>query len=141
MSGESIGALILWSNRTYRRRGVCLGSGRCALNRLILASLTVLALLGMVSPAVALESSIGAADFEFTAESQQVAVGDKVVWTFTDGGHSTTSVPGQAEWWDSAVRNLGETFQKTFTKPGRYRYGARRTRASCGARSWSARTP
>ncbi len=91
-------------------------------HRPILGSLTVLLLLGTATPAMALDFSVSAADFEFKAKSQQVAVGDKVVWTFTNGGHSTTSVAGQAESWDSDVKDEGTTFEKTFTKPGRYQY-------------------
>ena len=93
-----------------------------ARKRLILAPLTAIAALGVVSPSLAAESNIGVADFDFTPATQTIAVGDTVTWTFNASNHSTTSRPGQPDRWDSKVRNLGETFQKTFTKPGRYQY-------------------
>jgi plastocyanin len=90
--------------------------------RLILAPLTALVALGVASPSLAAESSIGVADFEFTPGTQQIAVGDTVTWSFNDKGHSTTSLPGQPDKWDSGVKGEGATFKKTFTKPGRYQY-------------------
>jgi plastocyanin len=93
-----------------------------ARKRLILAPLTAIAALGVVSPSLAAESNIGVADFDFTPATQTIAVGDTVTWTFNATGHSTTSLPGQPDKWDSTVENLGATFQKTFTKPGRYQY-------------------
>jgi len=90
--------------------------------RLILAPLTALVALGVASPSLAAESSIGVADFEFTPGTQQIAVGDTVTWSFKDKGHSTTSVPGQPDKWDSGTKGEGATFKKTFTKPGRYQY-------------------
>jgi plastocyanin len=93
-----------------------------ARKRLILAPLTAIAALGVVSPSLAAESNIGVADFDFTPATQTIAVGDTVTWTFNATGHSTTSQPGQPDKWDSDIQNLGATFQKTFTKPGRYQY-------------------
>lgn len=90
---------------------------------LLLAPLTAVAALGLTSPSLAAESSIGVIDFDFTPATQRIAVGDTVTWTFTDENHSTTSVAGQPDNWDSGtVADEGATFQKTFTKPGRYQY-------------------
>jgi plastocyanin len=93
-----------------------------ARKRLILAPLTAIAALGVVSPSLAAESNIGVADFDFTPATQTIAVGDTVTWTFNASNHSTTSLPGQPDRWDSTVQNIGAKFQKTFTKPGRYQY-------------------
>ena len=93
-----------------------------ARKRLILAPLTAIAALGVVSPSLAAESNIGVADFDFTPSPQTIAVGDTVTWTFNASNHSTTSLPGQPDRWDSTVQNIGAKFQKTFTKPGRYQY-------------------
>ena len=93
-----------------------------ARKRLILAPLTALVALGAASPSLAAESGIGVADFQFTPGTEQIAVGDTVTWSFADKGHSTTSLPGQPDNWDSHVKGAGATFQKTFTKPGRYQY-------------------
>jgi plastocyanin len=93
-----------------------------ARKRLILAPLTAIAALGAVSPSLAAESTIGVANFDFTPATQTIAVGDTVTWSFNEGNHSTTSLPGQPDRWDSSVRDAGATFQKTFTKPGRYQY-------------------
>jgi plastocyanin len=93
-----------------------------ARKRLILAPLTAIAALGVVSPSLAAESNIGVADFDFTPATQTSAVGDTVTWAFNASNHSTTSLPGQPDRWDSTVQNIGAKFQKTFTKPGRYQY-------------------
>jgi plastocyanin len=93
-----------------------------ARKRLILAPLTAIAALGAVSPSLAAESNIGVADFDFTPSPQTIAVGDTVTWTFNASNHSTTSLPGQPDRWDSTVQNIGAKFQRTFTKPGRYQY-------------------
>jgi plastocyanin len=93
-----------------------------ARKRLILAPLTAIAALGVVSPSLAAESAIGVADFDFSPATETIAVGDTVTWNFNAAGHSTTSLPGQPDRWDSDIENQGATFQKTFTKPGRYQY-------------------
>jgi plastocyanin len=90
--------------------------------RLLLAPITALAALGVAAPSLAADIGIGVTDFEFTPKNQTIAVGDTVTWTFTDSDHSATSRPGQAERWDSNVKDAGTTFQKTFTKPGRFQY-------------------
>lgn len=90
---------------------------------LILAPLIALALLGVASPSLAADFGIGVeSTFEFAPKTQTVAVGDTVTWTFNDGDHSTTSLPGQPDRWDSDIKDKGTTFPKTFTKPGRYQY-------------------
>jgi plastocyanin len=93
-----------------------------ARKRLILAPLTTLAALGVAAPATAVDLNIAAADYQFTPVTQNVAVGDRVVWSFDNDGHTTTSKSGQAESWDSKTKAAGSTFAKTFTKPGRYQY-------------------
>jgi plastocyanin len=91
-------------------------------NRLLLAPITALAALAVAAPSLAADFTVGVSDFEFTPKTQSIAVGDTVTWTFNDGGHTSTARPGQAERWDSDPKDAGETFQKTFTKPGRYQY-------------------
>jgi plastocyanin len=91
--------------------------------RLILAPITAIAALGVASPSLAADVGIGVeSTFEFSPKTQTVGVGDTVTWNFNDGGHSTTSLPGQPDRWDSDIRASGATFAKTFTKPGRYQY-------------------
>ena len=94
-----------------------------ARKRLILAPLTAIAALGVVSPSLAAESSIGVSRLRLHAATQTVAVGDTVTWTFNDGDHThhlAAGPAGQVGLRPSGQR--GETFQKTFTKPGRYQY-------------------
>ena len=93
-----------------------------ARKRLILAPLTAIAALGVASPSLAAESNIGVADFDFTPATETIAVGDTVTWTFNAGNHSTTSLPGQPDKVGLHRAEPGATFQKTFTKPGRYQY-------------------
>jgi plastocyanin len=91
--------------------------------RVILAPLTAFAALGLASPSLAADFGVGVEEtFEFAPKTQTVAVGDTVTWTFNDDGHSTTSSPGQPDRWDSDILDTGATFQKTFTKPGKYQY-------------------
>jgi plastocyanin len=91
--------------------------------RLTLAPITALAALGLAAPSLAADFGITVRDYEFGPKTQSIAVGDKVIWNFTEGEHSTTSAPGQPESWDSDVRASGAApFEKTFTKPGRFQY-------------------
>ncbi|MEA2417901.1 MAG: hypothetical protein QOE60_107 [Thermoleophilaceae bacterium] len=90
--------------------------------RLLLAPFTALLALGAASPSLAAEAGIGVANYDFTPATQKIGVGDTVTWTFNEGQHSTTSLPGQPDKWDSDVKDAGATFQHTFTKPGRYQY-------------------
>ena len=65
-----------------------------------------------------------------------ITVGDTVRWVWVDPFHSTTSMMGQAESWDSGVLDPPSTFSHTFTTVGTYDYfcsfhGA----SSCRARS------
>ena len=89
---------------------------------LILAPLTAIAVLGVTSPSLAAGVTVGVVDYEFQPSTEQIAVGDTVTWNFTEGSHTTTSKPGQPDSWDSQGKDAGETFQKTFTRPGRYQY-------------------
>ena len=95
------------------------------LNHLLLAPLTALAALGVAAPSLAAAVSVDVKDFEFAPKTQKIGVGDTVTWTFTNGGHSTTSRPNQPQKWDSDVLDKGKTFQETFTKPGKYEYYCR----------------
>jgi plastocyanin len=92
------------------------------LHRLLLAPLTAVAALAVAAPSLAADFGVGVSDFEFAPKTQSIAVGDTVTWTFNDGGHTTTARPGQPDRWDSDLKEAGATFQKTFTKPGRYQY-------------------
>jgi plastocyanin len=89
----------------------------------LLTSITAVAALGLTVPTLAADSGVNVTDFEFTSKTTTIDVGDTVTWNFVDEGHSATSLPRQPERWDSGTENsAGVTFQKTFTKPGRYQY-------------------
>ena len=49
-------------------------------------------------------------------------MGDTVHWVWQSNFHSTTSVKGSAEQWDSGVLNSGSTFDHTFTHAGTFVY-------------------
>jgi plastocyanin len=90
---------------------------------LFLAPLTAAAVLGVAAPSLAADFSVDVTpDFSFAPKERKIGVGDTVTWTFSDGGHSTTSRPDQPLKWDSKVLDKGKTFQETFTKPGVYQY-------------------
>jgi plastocyanin len=93
----------------------------------LLLPLTLLFALGAASPAMAIDWTAEVVDFEFKPPERKVAVGDKVIWTFTDGGHTTTSLRNQPDSWDSSpsrgrTNAAGERFEHTFDTPGRYQY-------------------
>jgi plastocyanin len=92
--------------------------------RLLLAPLALLLSLAAAAPASAAERLVNVIDFEFQPKNFQVDPGDTVTWTFTDGGHTTTADPGQAESWNSgpAANPAGFRFSHTFKHPGRYSY-------------------
>ena len=51
-----------------------------------------------------------------------INLGDTVRWNWIDDLHSTTSVAGIPEVWDSGVLNAGQTYDHTFTNPGTFWY-------------------
>ncbi|HVP23798.1 MAG TPA: hypothetical protein VMS77_07800 [Conexivisphaerales archaeon] len=53
-----------------------------------------------------------------------VGAGDTVTWVDEEGYHTTTSLPDQAEAWDSGPMVVGQSFSHTFTLPGTYRYAS-----------------
>jgi plastocyanin len=91
---------------------------------LALAPAVLLALAG-ASPAMAVDWNVDVTNYMFTPSERQIEVGDKVIWSFRDGGHTATSRPGQGERWDSDLQSGGATYEHTFTKPGRYQYFCR----------------
>jgi plastocyanin len=95
------------------------------LHRLLPLPLALLLALAGATPAMAVDWSVDVTNFEFTPSERQIAVGDKVVWRFHDGGHTATSRPGQGERWDSDLRSGGGTYEHTFSRAGRYQYFCR----------------
>lgn len=51
-----------------------------------------------------------------------INVGDTVQWVWDQSHHSTQSVTGLTESWDSGVQNTPFTFNHTFTHPGDFAY-------------------
>jgi plastocyanin len=63
----------------------------------------------------------------FNPPGVTINVGDTVMWRdYDDYGHTTTSFPGQAEYWDSGPLIEMETFSFTFTIPGNCTYYSNR---------------
>src|SRR5262249_17759020 len=61
-------------------------------------------------------------NFAFNPSAVTINVGDTVHWVWDTDHHSTTSVAGSADQWDSGVHNSGYTFDHTFTKVGTFAY-------------------
>jgi plastocyanin len=59
---------------------------------------------------------------EFSPSAVTIKPGDTVHWVWDGGLHSTTSVPGSAESWDSGVNGAPFTFDHTFTHTGTFAY-------------------
>jgi plastocyanin len=91
-------------------------------DRLLPIPLAVFLALGAAVPASAAEVEVGVVNFDFEPARQAIAVGDTVIWRFNDSGHTATADRGQAERWNSGNRASGQTFRKTFTRPGRFQY-------------------
>jgi plastocyanin len=88
----------------------------------LLLPLTALIALAAAAPATAADWTVDVTDFQFTPPERNIAVGDTVTWTFTDSGHTTTAVRGQADSWNSQLKDAGASFQRTFDRPGRFQY-------------------
>jgi plastocyanin len=91
----------------------------------LLIPLAVLAPLVLASPAAAFNWGTQVIDFEFQPAEHHIAVGDSVTWNFTAGGHTSTSVKGQPDSWNSlseGTNAAGSSFTKVFAKPGLYQY-------------------
>ena len=94
------------------------------LNRLLIP-LALLTPLALASPALAVDRQTEVVDFAFTPREQRISVGDSVTWNFTVGGHTSTSVRGQPDSWNSApggTNAAGSSYPHTFDTPGRYQY-------------------
>src|SRR4051812_36798616 len=61
-------------------------------------------------------------NFAFNPSTVTIQVGDTVHWAWDASGHTTTSVAGIAERWDSGLHNAGSTFDHTFTNTGSFQY-------------------
>jgi plastocyanin len=67
-------------------------------------------------------TTVDVVNFTFTPNSVTIHMGDTVHWVWETDNHSTTSVAGSAEQWDSGVHNTGFTFDHTFTNTGTFVY-------------------
>jgi plastocyanin len=93
-------------------------------NRLLIP-LALLTPLALASPAAAFNWNTEVISFEFKPRERQIAVGDSVTWNFTDEGHTSTSLRGQPDSWNSApggTNSAGSSFTHLFDTPGRYQY-------------------
>ena len=62
-------------------------------------------------------------DFDFSPSTVSIKSGDTIHWVFDAANHSTTSVAGIKETWDSGIfRSPGATFDHTFTNVGSFQY-------------------
>lgn len=68
----------------------------------LLIPLAVMAPLGLPSSAFARVWTVDAVDFSFLPTETSIAVGDSVTWNFKAVGHTSTSIDGQDESWNSA---------------------------------------
>lgn len=51
-----------------------------------------------------------------------IVIGDTVRWVWMSDLHTTTSVAGSAEVWNSGIRSVGSTFDYTFSQEGAFNY-------------------
>jgi plastocyanin len=91
----------------------------------LLIPLAVLTPLALASPAAAFDWPTEVVDFEFKPAERRIALGDSVTWNFTAAGHTSTSLRGQPDSWNSVPEGsnaAGTSYTKVFNTPGRYQY-------------------
>jgi len=87
--------------------------------------LAVLFALLPAAPAAAFDWNTNVIDFEFQPAERKIAVGDSVTWDFQIAGHTSTSVRGQPDSWNSigtGTNEAGTSYTHVFNTPGRYQY-------------------
>jgi plastocyanin len=67
-------------------------------------------------------TTVDVLNFKFSPANVTIQQGDTVHWVWQANNHSSTSVAGIAEQWDSGVNNTGFTFDHTFTHVGSFAY-------------------
>ena len=93
--------------------------------RLVLAAIVVLVSAGSATAQQTVTIEIFNFDFGDHVTGHidpTIQVGDTIHWVWVTGFHSTTSLPGQTESWDSGVQAPPFTFDHTFTNPGDFTY-------------------
>ena len=92
------------------------------------AAMLVFVVLG-AGPAGAATVTVNVFDFEFSVNppgqpvvDPTIRVGDTIRWQFASSGHTSTSVRGIAEQWDSGFVSAGSTFSHTFRNLGTFEY-------------------
>ena len=91
----------------------------------LLIPVALLTPLALSSPAAAFDWKVDAIDYEFQPAERTIAVGDSVTWNFTVAGHTSMSVRGQADAWNSIAEGThpaGTNFTRVFNTPGRFQY-------------------
>jgi len=94
------------------------------LKRLALPLAVLFALLP-AAPAAAFDWNTNVIDFEFQPKERKIAVGESVTWQFQKAGHTSTSVGGQPDSWNSissGTNDAGTSYTHVFNTPGRYQY-------------------
>jgi plastocyanin len=66
--------------------------------------------------------TVNIVNIAFNPTPVTIHVGDTVHWTWSENNHSTTSVAGSKETWDSSVLNTGATFDHMFSLAGTFVY-------------------
>ena len=90
----------------------------------LLGPLVLLIPLAVAAPASAEDHRVDVVNTSFQPGTLQINPGDRVIWSFLEDSHTTTSRSGQAESWNSGPEPspTGATFDHTFDTPGRYQY-------------------
>jgi plastocyanin len=94
------------------------------LHRLLPIPLALAIPLAAAAPAIAADHTVEVPDYFFQPAKLEIDVGDRVIWSFSHQGesHTTTAKGGQADKWDSGLKEPGESFARTFSTPGRFDY-------------------
>ena len=91
------------------------------MKKIIMLLLLILAINTFSSATV---RTVTVANYSFTPSVVNAVVGDTILWTWSIGTHTTTSVsvPLGAASWDAPMTSLNTTFSYKITTPGTYSY-------------------
>src|SRR4030095_6357302 len=112
---------------------------KTSLHRTALSVLTIVTFLAFyptVAIATTVNVTVGNGGFFFSPSTVTIRPGDTVRWTWSSGGHSSTSgTPGHPSGlWDSLILNQGAVFTHTFNSVGSFPYYCTPHGACCNMR-------
>src|SRR3954464_9526521 len=78
----------------------------------------------LTAPTFAATHTVTVANFSFTPTTIAATTGDTIMWVWSSGSHTTTSlsVPTGASTWDEMINTSSTTYSYVIDEPGTYTY-------------------